>query len=372
MINSNVIWKKKKLGDLLKYEQPTKYIVSSENYNRNFPTPVLTAGKSFVLGHTDEREGIYSNLPAIIFDDFTTESKYVDFPFKVKSSAMKILTVDPQRANIKFLHYLLSTVKVDSEQHKRYWISKFAEMEVSVPNLPTQNHIARILDKADFLRKKDQQLFKYYDDLAESLFIDMFGDPVRNARGWKVKPLGEVVEFASGLIDPKANPYADMYHVGGDNIISKSGELINLVKAKDLNLISGKYLFNDSHILYNKIRPYLNKVAKPTFEGICSADMYPLKPKSQNITKHFLWSVMTSAHFLAYASSVSRRANIPKINQEELSKYVMPIPPLDIQLAFSRVIDKIEQQKQKVKQQIAQSENLFQALLQQAFNGGFN
>ena len=86
-------WRLCKLEDIVDYEQPTLYIVSSTEYKDTFLTPVLTAGKSFIIGHTNETNGIYSNLPCIIFDDFTTDSKYVDFPFKVKSSAMKILKV---------------------------------------------------------------------------------------------------------------------------------------------------------------------------------------------------------------------------------------------------------------------------------------
>ncbi|MBL0026909.1 MAG: hypothetical protein IPO98_18815 [Saprospiraceae bacterium] len=102
-----------KLGDVLNYEQPTKYIVSSDLYDDNFTTPVLTAGKTFILGYTDETDGIYSNLPVIIFDDFTTVSKYVDFEFKVKSSAMKILRAKEEIADIRYLFYLLQTLNLD-------------------------------------------------------------------------------------------------------------------------------------------------------------------------------------------------------------------------------------------------------------------
>lgn len=99
-------WEKVALENLLEYEQPTNYIVASEEYNDNYPTPVLTAGKSFILGYTNETEGIYQNTPVIIFDDFTTESKFVDFEFKVKSSAMKILKAK-DNDTLKYLYYLM-------------------------------------------------------------------------------------------------------------------------------------------------------------------------------------------------------------------------------------------------------------------------
>ena len=81
------------LGDLLEYEQPTAYIVESTDYSDSYSVPVLTAGKSFILGYTNEMEGVFDKTPVIIFDDFTTATQYVNFPFKVKSSAMKILHI---------------------------------------------------------------------------------------------------------------------------------------------------------------------------------------------------------------------------------------------------------------------------------------
>ena len=91
------------LGDVLEYEQPTKYIVQNSDYSDEYEIPVLTAGKSFLLGYTDEKSNVFDNVPVIIFDDFTTSFKYVDFPFKVKSSAMKILKAKESVADIKFL-----------------------------------------------------------------------------------------------------------------------------------------------------------------------------------------------------------------------------------------------------------------------------
>lgn len=176
---------KVKLGDVLLYEQPTKYIVESDRYNNDFEIPVLTAGKSFLLGYTDEKTGIFNDLPVIIFDDFTTAIKFVDFPFKVKSSAMKILKPNKEKADIRYLYYKMLTIKTDSDQHKRYWISKFANIQISLPPLPTQKAIAAKLDKAQEIISYNKQLIEKYNQLTQSLFIDMFGDPVRNEKGWK-------------------------------------------------------------------------------------------------------------------------------------------------------------------------------------------
>lgn len=138
--------KKVKFEDVLKYEQPTKYIVKSTKYNNDFKTPVLTAGKGFILGYTNETEGIFTNTPVIIFDDFTTSSQYVNFHFKVKSSAMKILRpVD--NVNLKFLFYKMQTIQHKSDTHKRYWISEYAKLEIPLSPLSEQNLIVAEIDR---------------------------------------------------------------------------------------------------------------------------------------------------------------------------------------------------------------------------------
>ena len=146
--NSEINWAKCQIRDVLYYEQPTKYIVEDTNYNEKYKTPVLTAGKSFILGYTNELSGIYDNLPCIIFDDFTTESKFVDFPFKVKSSAMKILNAN-SNTSIKYVFYLMQLIQVNINTHKRYWISDYSKREIIIPTLNNQNKIVKCVE--DFI-----------------------------------------------------------------------------------------------------------------------------------------------------------------------------------------------------------------------------
>ena len=132
---------------LLSYEQPTNYIVKDTNYNSEYETPVLTAGKSFILGYTNEKENIFSELPVIIFDDFTTESKFVDFPFKVKSSAMKILHINTDLVLPKFAFYLMQATQIDHDNHQRYWISTYSQEEIALPPLKEQERILSVLEQ---------------------------------------------------------------------------------------------------------------------------------------------------------------------------------------------------------------------------------
>ena len=140
----------KKLGEVLEYEQPTKYLVISTDYKDEYPIPVLTAGKSFVLGNTNEKDGIFpkEKLPVIIFDDFTTAIKFVNFPFKVKSSAMKILHAKKNEADIRFMFYKMLTIKFSHDQHKRYWISECSNLKIPLPSLKVQKQIVAKLSAA--------------------------------------------------------------------------------------------------------------------------------------------------------------------------------------------------------------------------------
>ncbi|WP_180048860.1 restriction endonuclease subunit S [Acinetobacter sp. YH12144] len=142
-------WQRIELGLLLDYQQPTPYLVESTAYSNSYETPVLTAGKTFILGYTNESSGIYQDqLPVIIFDDFTTDSKYVNFPFKAKSSAMKILTAK-KGVSIKFVFDAMQMLQFTVGGHQRHWISIFSNLVIPLPNIKEQQQIAEVLSLAD-------------------------------------------------------------------------------------------------------------------------------------------------------------------------------------------------------------------------------
>ena len=171
-------WKEYSLEDLLSYEQPTPYIVESTEYDDSFETPVLTAGSSFILGYTDETDGIYNQVPVIIFDDFTTASKYVNFPFKVKSSAMKILTANKELVLPKFIYYRMQTINFEHSTHKRYWIQQYSKIKVEIPSLSEQKRIVNKIEElfseldsaVETLKKTKEQLTVYRQSVLKSAF----------------------------------------------------------------------------------------------------------------------------------------------------------------------------------------------------------
>ena len=141
-------WSTVELEEVFDYVQPTPYLVKSTNYSNSYLTPVLTAGKTFVLGYTDEVAGIYHDLPVVIFDDFTTDSKYVDFPFKAKSSAMKILKIK-DGYNLVFAYEAMQMINFTVGGHERHWISKYSKLTIDAPCLEEQDAIANVISIID-------------------------------------------------------------------------------------------------------------------------------------------------------------------------------------------------------------------------------
>lgn len=157
--------------------------------------------------------------------------------------------------------------------------------------------------------------------------------------GWECLPLGEVCGIYSRLVDPTSRTFRDLPHVGGANIVSESGQLIDIRSASEEGLTSGKYLFDNDTVLYSKIRPYLKKVARPQFSGLCSADVYPLTPAPERLTRDYLYWLLLSEDFTTYATSGSARAGMPKVNRRHLFSYPTPVPPLAEQERIVSILD---------------------------------
>lgn len=195
-----------KLGDVLDYEQPTKYIVKCKDY-QNEGMPVLTAGQTFILGYTDETNGIFEaskENPVIIFDDFTTSFHWVDFNFKVKSSAMKMLRVSSEReVSFRFVYYAMKCIKYQTLEHSRQWISKYSQIEIPLPPIEVQTEIVRILDKFTSLEAEleaeldcRKRQYEYYRDKLLS-FDNVGGQEVE----WK--KMSEVFDMRNGYTPSK-------------------------------------------------------------------------------------------------------------------------------------------------------------------------
>lgn len=177
---SNVAkWQHQPLGEILEYEQPTKYLVNTNKHKDFGKYPVLTAGKSFILGYTDDEYGVYTKGETILFDDFTTDTKFVDFPFKVKSSACKMLTPRTGAINLRFVFEAIKHLKFQPYDHKRYWISEYSKLLLPLPDKHEQDSIAEVIKDFDLKLSLLKSELAKYEWLKQGMMHDLLTGEVR-------------------------------------------------------------------------------------------------------------------------------------------------------------------------------------------------
>ena len=222
--------------------------------------------------------------------------------------------------------------------------SDLKNQEFELPDLDTQRKLAKVLWSLNDTKEAYKKLIAATDELVKSQFIEMFGDFKSNSKGW---PIASFDDFAKidAVMTTDYNKYADYPHIGIDSIEKDTGRLHDYRTVRQDNVISGKYIFTHQHIIYSKIRPNLNKVALPDFDGVCSADAYPLLPNSENCDRVFLAIVLRSDFFLDYITGLSTRTNMPKVNRKQIAGFRMPLPPLDIQRRFAGFVRQSDKSK---------------------------
>lgn len=228
------IWSPKLLSDLLDYERPDNYIVKDTNYT-TVGIPVLTANKSFILGYTQDVNGVCEDIPAIIFDDFTVDKKYVDFPFKVKSSAIKILR-PKGKDSLKFLFELMSLIRFEAKEHKRYYISAYQNLSVPVPKPGEQQKIAACLSSLDEVIAAESQMLEALKEYKNGLLQNLLpqeGETVPKFRfkefvdsgEWVETTLTQVADYENGKAHEQDIDDSGDYIVVNSKFISSDGEV---------------------------------------------------------------------------------------------------------------------------------------------------
>ena len=327
--NEKVEWKK--LETLINYEQPTKYIVKSTQYDDKFDTPVLTAGQTFILGFTDELKNIYQadeNNPVIIFDDFTAGNHWVDFNFKVKSSAMKILK-PKEGVNFRYCYHYLKTIHVDISEHKRLWISKFSKIEIPIPSMETQERIVKILDTmVDHFTQLEAELearnkqYEYYRDklLSEEYLNKLVNKYNYDDSNYELKEftLGEVMKLKNGKDWKKLNEgIIPVYGSGGP-----------------MEVYVNKFSYNKETVLIPRKGSIDNifYLDKP-FWNVDTIYYTEVDTKILNI-KYFYYFMKNTD-----LSSLSINPTRPSLTQGIINKIRIIIPPIPVQEHIVSILD---------------------------------
>ena len=328
----------KTLGEVCDYEQPTAYLVRNTNYSDQYPIPVLTAGKTFILGYTNETTGIYraSEHPTILFDDFTTANKWVDFDFKAKSSAMKMLTSkDEKVCLLKYIFYWLNTLPADSivGDHSRQWISNYAQKSFPVPPLRVQARIVEILDKFTQLEAQleaelqaeleaRRKQYAYYRD--QHLNFSQY-PPLNVNIEWKT--LGEVAEIGTG----KSNRQDE----------AEDGLYPFYVRSKNI-LRSSTYQFDETAIIIPGEGGIGDIFHYTEGKYALHQRAYRIKVNAENeLFPKFLFYYMTNA-FKPFILARCVGATATSIRKPMLADFPIPLPPLSEQRRIVDILDRFD------------------------------
>ncbi|OBU24350.1 restriction endonuclease subunit S [Photobacterium aquimaris] len=307
--------------------------------------------------------------------------KKSDLPLLMNTSVVRFRSLT-EFLDTKFVYYAFKTETFIKEllgystgtAIKNVGPSHLKKMAISYPPISEQKRIVALLDTifADLeqTRAKTEQNLKNARELFDSYLQQVFS---QKGEGWVDGKMTDICEINTKLIDPKEDEYLELLHIGAGNIVSNTGEIIKLQTAKEEGLISGKFVFDNSMILYSKIRPYLMKVCRPEFTGLCSADIYPLSPIKEVMDKDFLFYLLLSKDFTDYAISGSGRAGMPKVNRTHLFNYSVSIPPIEKQREFIIKINQVASQSQDLeriyKSKLVTIDELKKSILQKAFSG---
>lgn len=238
--------------------------------------------------------------------------------------------------------------------------------ELHLPPLPEQQRIVDQLSRAEGIVRLRREAQRKTAELVPALFLDMFGDPASNPKGWPVVALGDYLSIQSSVKTPDLVVDAHLPCIGADSIESATGRIVSWPTVEEIRPISGKYQFEKSDVLYSKIRPVLRKAIIAPSGGYCSADMYPLRP-NELATAEFVVSLLLFKDFTDYAIGVSMRAQMPKVNRETLFAYKAPLPPIELQRHFAAKVNAVRGIAAQQTAALAAAQATFDALLHQSF-----
>ncbi len=277
------------------------------------------------------------------------------------------------------LHILEGTLKETVSKQKLgntmpyIKMGMLTEFGISVPPISEQKIIVKTLDETFNKIKKAKENAEKNLQNSKELF-DSYLQKVFDNSNDNLQKLENVCKISSKLIDPRKKEFLELIHVGAGNIEAKTSKLIDLKTAKEEKLISGKFLFDESMILYSKIRPYLMKVVRPNFNGLCSADIYPLVPNDKLLTRDYLFYLLLSPVFTEFAIKGSARAGMPKVNREHLFSFEFSLPSLSEQKSIVKKLDSLSTETKKLeviyKKKLTDLEELKKSVLKKAFAGG--
>ena len=323
---------------------------------------IFDQGKDYSGGFFNNNDGLVSDYPYIIFGDHTRVIKYVNEPCYIGADGVKLLKVINKNFDSRYIYYNILAKPIESQGYARHF--KFLkEIQFTEKTLSEQRKIATELDTIQSAIDNKKQQLALLDEAVKSRFIEMFGDPVINPKGWEVKKINDVAPAKSY----NGNFNYPVWLLNLDMIEAQTGTIIDYKIVDKEEIGTSTIGFDENNVLYSKLRPYLNKVVIPNKKGICTTELIPLKPDTNYLNRVFLANLLRSKSFVDFINEKVAGAKMPRVSMDEFRNFECIIPPIELQNDFAVFVQQIDKSKFVVKQQLADLQELLDSKMQEYF-----
>lgn len=348
--------------------------VKKDEYSFIGEYSIIDQGKEFIAGYYNSNQGISSSGPHIVFGDHTRIFKYVDFPILLGADGTKLLAAKISDVNMKYLYYFFNTLSLPNDGYSRHF-KYLKQVVIPLPNIQYQNKIANILDQAQRLIDKRKEQIALLDDLIQSVFYDMFGDPGLNSKEWECGRISDIIVKTQYGTSTKANENEGEYAVLRMNNITYRGNWdLRALKYIDLDEKDRKkYLVYKGEVLFNRTnsKELVGKTAVYKREEPMAYAGYLVKAIPNNRANgQFIASYMNTKYIKSLLFNMAKNiVGMANINAEEFKSIKVYIPPIELQNHFAEMVENIEKQKELLNKSLAELETNFHSLMQRAFRG---
>ena len=313
--------------------------IPQQNYLGEGNYPIVDQGKGQIAGRWNEVEGLCIEIPAIIFGDHTRVIKYIDEPFFIGADGVKVLRPTNKADNPKYYYYALQAARIPNLGYSRHF-KVVKELMIRVYPRADQDKIVSILEKIDEVIEIRQAELSALEQLVKSRFIEVFGDPVSNDKGWPHQAMDKVAPSSACSGDSSER----VWLLNLDMVEAQTGRIIDYLYVDKAEVGTSTCCFDEGNVLYSKLRPYLNKVVVPTKKGYCTTELVPLRPNVK-LNRQFLAFLLRSDSFVSFINEKVAGAKMPRVSMNVFREFECILPPIDLQNEFATFVEQVDKSK---------------------------
>ena len=314
--------------------------IPQEKYCLTGQFPIVDQGQRIIAGWWNDDDGIFKDVPAIIFGDHTRAIKYMEEPFFIGADGVKILRPTNVRDNPKYLYYALQAAKIPNLGYSRHF-KVVKELEIRMYSRDEQDEIVRVLEKIDYLIEQRHAETTYLDQLVKSRFIELFGEPLSNQKGWQTMSIVEAAPIKS----QRGDLADEVWLLNLDAVEPQTGTVLFKHRVQSGEINASTVYFTTENVLYSKLRPYLNKVVMPDEDGVATSEMIPMYPLADRLNRAYLCYWLRSDAFVKHISEKVAGAKMPRVSMDYFRSLAIELPPLELQEQFAAFVEQTDKSK---------------------------